>query len=129
MADPLSVAGSAVGIISLGITVAQGLFDYYEAFQGQKSDVAHTTKKLSCLLDLLESLRQQLERREPQADDGGILANVDSCMEDCKEQLIQDLEAELSKFNQAPHRGTMAGLRATGRRIVYPFRQHTTEAG
>ncbi|KAF4461453.1 hypothetical protein FALBO_11747 [Fusarium albosuccineum] len=126
MTDPLSVAGSTVGIISLGITVAQGLFDYYAAFQGQKSDVAHTTKKLSRLLELLESLRRQLERREPQADDGGILANVNSCMEDCKE-LIQDLQAELSKFNRAPQQGTMAGLRSAGRRIAYSFRQSTLQ--
>lgn len=31
MPDPLSVAGSAVGILSLGIAVAQGLYDYYLA--------------------------------------------------------------------------------------------------
>ncbi|KAH6884132.1 hypothetical protein B0T10DRAFT_518181, partial [Thelonectria olida] len=126
MIDPLSVAGSAVGVISLGITVAQGLFDYYAAFQGQKSDVAHTTKKLSRLLELLESLRQQLERRQSQADDRGILTSMESCMEDCKE-LIRDLEVELDKFNQAPHQGTMAGLRAAGRRIAYPFRQSTLQ--
>ncbi|KAH8688294.1 ankyrin repeat-containing domain protein, partial [Ilyonectria robusta] len=125
MADPLSVAGSAVGVISLGITVAQGLFDYYAAFQDQKSDVAHTTKKLSRLLELLESLRQ-LERPQSQADDRVILAKMESCMEDCKE-LIGDLEAELNKFNQAPHQGTMAGLRAAGRRIAYPFRQSTLQ--
>jgi hypothetical protein len=114
MVDPFSVAGSAVGVIPLGITVAQELFDCYAAFQGQKSDVAHTTKKLCGLLELLESLRQQLERLVSQADDHGILANMNSCMEDCKE-LIRDLEAELNKFNQAPNHGTMAGLRTTGR--------------
>ncbi|KAJ3453779.1 hypothetical protein MRS44_018411 [Fusarium solani] len=78
---------------------------------GQKSDVAHTTKKLRGLLELLESLRQQLERLVSQADDHGILANMNSCMEDCKE-LIRDLEAELNKFNQAPNHGT---IRTTGR--------------
>ncbi|CAM1509295.1 Fc.00g030340.m01.CDS01 [Cosmosporella sp. VM-42] len=120
MADLLSIAGSAVGVISLGITVAQGLFDYYAAFQGQKSDVAHTTKKLSRLLELLESLRQQLERRQSQAENHEILANMESSMEDCKE-LIRDLEVELNKFNQAP------GLRAAGRRVAYPFRQSTLQ--
>ncbi|CAG2009948.1 unnamed protein product [Fusarium graminearum] len=101
MADPFSVAGSAVGIISLGIIVAQGLFDYYAAFHGQRSDVAYTTKKLFRLLDLLESLRKHLDRRKLQAEDSETLSNVDSCMQDCK-QLIQDLEAELSKFSQTP---------------------------
>jgi hypothetical protein len=47
-------------------------------------------------------------------------------MEDCKEA-IQDLEEEWNKFNQTPHQGTMAGLRAAGRRIAYPFRQSTLQ--
>ncbi|KAF9780665.1 hypothetical protein IL306_000013 [Fusarium sp. DS 682] len=126
MSDPFSAAGSAVGVISLGIQVAQGLFDYYAAFQGQESDIAHTTKKLSRLLEMLESLRQQLERRQSRVDGHGILANIDSCMEDCKE-LIQELQAELDKFNQVPHQGPVAGLRAAGRRIAYPFRQSTLQ--
>ncbi|KAK7414588.1 hypothetical protein QQZ08_012523 [Neonectria magnoliae] len=126
MSDPLSVAGSVVGIASLGITVAQGLINYYAAFQSQTSDVAHTTKKLSRLLDLLESLRQQLERRRSQAEDSEILANMKSCMEDCKE-LIGDLETELNKFNQVPHQGTRARFRATGSRLAYPFRQSTLQ--
>ncbi|SCO87596.1 uncharacterized protein FRV6_11723 [Fusarium oxysporum] len=126
MSDPFSVAGSAVGVISLGLQVAQGLFDYYAAFQGQKSDVAHTTKKLSRLLELLENSRKLLELRQSRADDHEILANMESCMKDCQE-LIRDLQAELDKFNQVPHQGIVAGLRAAGRRIAYPFRQSTLQ--
>lgn len=36
MADPLSVAGSVVGIISLGITVTQALIDFYNNGQRPK---------------------------------------------------------------------------------------------
>jgi hypothetical protein len=56
MVDPLSVAGSAVGIISLGITVTQALVDFYITVRDQKSNAATTARKHSRLLDLLESL-------------------------------------------------------------------------
>ncbi|KAF4943619.1 hypothetical protein FSARC_14876 [Fusarium sarcochroum] len=77
-------------------------------------------------LDLLGSLRQQLKRRESQVNQDELFAKGDACMGDCKE-LIQELEAELSKFNQYSHEGTIAGLRAAGRRITYPFRQSTLQ--
>ncbi|KAI3573631.1 ankyrin repeat-containing domain protein [Fusarium oxysporum f. sp. albedinis] len=126
MSDPVSVAGSAVGIISLGITVAQGLFDYYAAFQGQNSDVACTAKKLARLLEMLENLRDQLERRQFRADDHGLPTNMKSSMEDCKE-LVRELEEVSSKFNQVRRQGTVEGLHAAGRRAAYPFRQSTLQ--
>ncbi|KAK1654620.1 hypothetical protein BDP81DRAFT_86005 [Colletotrichum phormii] len=56
MADPLSIAGSAVGIISLGIQVAQSLYQFYSTAKGQHSDVARTLRKLQDLQSLLERL-------------------------------------------------------------------------
>lgn len=126
MSDPLSVAGTAVGIISLGITVAQGLVDYYAAFQSQWCEISRTMKKLSGLLDLLGDLRQGLEREQPGLNDCTIPATVESQLEDCKD-LIQELQKELGKFKRAPKDQTMAGLRAVGRRCAYPFRRSTLQ--
>lgn len=39
MSDPLSVAGSAVGIISLGIQVCNGLLVYADAIRGRSQDL------------------------------------------------------------------------------------------
>jgi len=44
--DPLSVAASAAGIISLGIQVTQSLVDFFSAYKSQKSDIAHTIGRL-----------------------------------------------------------------------------------
>lgn len=126
MSDPLSIVGSVVGIVSLGITVAQGLIDYYQAFQGQAGDSAHTTKKLSRLLDLLESMRQQIARRQFRVEDDAVLANMRSSMEDCK-ALIEELDEQLRKFHQTPTQDTFSGLRVTARRLAYPFRQSTLQ--
>lgn len=45
MMDGLSVAGSAAGIISLGIQVTQSLTDYYEAYKGQQLEITNIAKK------------------------------------------------------------------------------------
>ena len=44
--DGLPVAASVAGIISVGIQITQSLIDFYEAYKGQKSDIANTVKKL-----------------------------------------------------------------------------------
>ena len=54
--NPLSVAASAAGLLSLGITIAQTLIDFYSPYKYQQSDVAHTIEKLERLLDVLSSL-------------------------------------------------------------------------
>ena len=123
MQDPFSAAGSAVGIISLGITVAQGLYDYYSALHDQKSDIAHTTKKLSRLLEILESLNRIFEQRHFPADDPR-RPTITSCIEDCQE-LIEELREELDKFRRQPRQHATGHLRAVGRRIAYPLRQST----
>ena len=125
MTDPFSVAGSAVGITSLGITVAQGLYDYYSALHDQKSDIAHTTKKLSRLLEILESLNRTLEQRQSPTNDYG-QPTIISCIEDCQE-LIEELREELDKFRRQPHQDATGRLRAAGRRVAYPLRQSTLQ--
>ena len=54
--DGFSVAASVAGIISLGIQVTQSLTDYYEAYKGQKLDIANTAEKLKNLLCVFERL-------------------------------------------------------------------------
>lgn len=126
MSDPVSIAGSAVGIVSLGVTVAQGLIDYYTAFQDQENNVTLTTKKLSHLVDLLEQSRQRLGKRQPRPDDNATISTMESSIGEC-EGLIQELQEQLNKFKQVPHQGTRASLRAAGRRVAYPFRQSTLQ--
>ena len=54
MADPLSIAGSVVGIISLGIQAAESLVQYYTSFRDQEDDIANVVRKLKSLLELLK---------------------------------------------------------------------------
>ena len=56
MADPLSVAGSVVGIISLGIQVTTSLVSFYNTYKGREADIVHITEKLDGLLVVLRSV-------------------------------------------------------------------------
>lgn len=59
MADPFSVAGSAVGVISLGLAVGQGLLAYYgplKAYDEQIHDVSDRIKSFSSTLKALKAV-------------------------------------------------------------------------
>ncbi|RYP18310.1 hypothetical protein DL765_004030 [Monosporascus sp. GIB2] len=125
-ADPLSVAGSVVGIISLGLQVTQYLFDYYTAVKHQHSSVAHTTQRLERLLGILQSLRHQVDGRTYRADEQRLLCNIGSSVQQC-EECIRELEDEVNKFKQKSADSVQAAVRITARRVAYPFRQSTLQ--
>lgn len=97
MSDPLSVAGSVVGIVSLGIQVTQTLYNYYNAFAIAESDVAHILTKLESLLELLDSLHRQLKDRKFRSNDRHVLALVEQHVQEC-EDCIEDLRDHTEKF-------------------------------
>ncbi|KAK1855066.1 ankyrin repeat protein [Colletotrichum chrysophilum] len=124
MSDPLSVAGSAVGIVSLGIQVTQTLYDYYNAFANAESDVAHILTKLESLLELLDSLNRQLKDRKYRSNDLHVLALVEKHVQEC-EDCIEDLRNHTEKFGDLQPKDTLAIAKALGRRLAYPFREKT----
>lgn len=126
MTDPLSVAGSVVGIISLGIQATQSLVEFYAAYKDQKSDVAYTTRKLERLLDVLETLRKQLDPPECRAYEQGLLKNVEKFIQDC-EECILELQDENKKFKDNSSDSIRAVARTATRRLAYPFRQSTLQ--
>ncbi|RYP57562.1 hypothetical protein DL770_010640 [Monosporascus sp. CRB-9-2] len=125
-ADPLSVAGSVVGIISLGLQVTQYLFDYYTAVNDLHSNITHTTQKLEQLLGLLEALRHQIDGRKYRADEQHLLKKIESPIQQC-EECIQELNDEAGKFKQKSAGNVLSAAKVTARRVAYPFRQSTLQ--
>lgn len=124
MADPLSVAGSVVGIISLSLQVTQSLYDYYASVTSQHSDVAHVARKLKNLSELIECLHSELNSRTFRADEKDLLNKIERAVQEC-EEYIQELKQEAEKFEKTPPDSLGAAFKATGRRVAYPFRQST----
>ena len=61
MADPLSIAGTGVGIASLGIQVCQSLLDYYHDWKDYDQDIKLTTGAISDLEEKFALLREVLD--------------------------------------------------------------------
>ena len=126
MVDPISVAGTAVGVISLGIQVTQSLVKFYSSYKGQTSDLVHTTGKLDGLLEILQSLRKTLSDRKFQADERSLVEGIEASIKDC-DGLIEELQLEWQQFSKASSKGIMGGIKIAGRRATYPFRQSTMQ--
>lgn len=121
----LSQEARSASYRSVSLTVAQGLYDYYSTLHYQKSDIAHTTKKLSCLLEILEILNRTLEQHQFPAYEHR-RPTIISCIENCQE-LIDGPCEELDKFRNQPHHPAPGRLRAVGRLVAYPLRQSTLQ--
>ncbi|CAG8221740.1 unnamed protein product [Penicillium olsonii] len=61
MSDPLAVAGSAVGIISLGLQVCGEIVSYCQAWRGFDEDIQRITEKADGLCMPLKGLREIIE--------------------------------------------------------------------
>ncbi len=124
--DGLSVAGSVAGVLSIGIQVTQCLVDFYSAYKSQKSDAAHTIKKLERLFGVLENLHHQLADRTYLASEQDPPNIVQDEIRDC-EECIRELQSEADKFKGNTTDGIRAAARTASYKVTYPFRQSTLQ--
>lgn len=118
----MEVAGSAVGIASLGIQVCQGLLAYFDSWKDYGYDVAEARNSVSDLHDTLVLLEDNLQT-------GGLdakrAARVTSCVQSCKDG-IQDLGKKLDDLQKySKPEGLRQKARAEMQKAVYPFRKDT----
>ena len=126
MSDPLSIAGSVAGLISLGITVTQTLVDFYTSYKHQDSELIGTIERLDNLLTILLSLKQALSNRKFAVDERDLIKKIQTSIENCDE-LIYELQGECQKFSKTTSDGIKAVVKVAGRRATYPFRQSTLQ--
>ncbi|KAL2867718.1 uncharacterized protein BJX67DRAFT_380661 [Aspergillus lucknowensis] len=121
MAEPVSSAASAAGLIALGIESTKLIVKYCDGLRGRDNDVDNLRIKAGGLLSTLQliaSLLNQNNAIHPHiaADiNSNILANENGIRE------INDRVAKLS-----PPTGNMDisdKMRATGKKVLYPFRR------
>ena len=120
----MEVAGTAVGIASLGIQVCQGLLDYYDSWKGYDSDISSAYDAISDLSKTLILLKTTLQ----QQTDEERVGRVRTCVKDCEDALLE-LEKRrnsLQKYGQPE--GLRQKMRAGLQKTWYPFRKETLEA-
>lgn len=120
------MTGSAVGVVSLGLTVCQGIVKYYTAFKGQDEELDQAVEKASRLASLLEVLQPRLECHR---DTHPVtVQRVEECLIGCYEA-IKKLEELLSKCKQeSQSEGFRDKLRTFRQRTLFPFKKETLQS-
>ena len=124
MTEPLSVAASVAGLVSLGIQVTQSLVNFYNTYKYRDSDLVHMIERLVSLLDIFQCVKKTLPHRHFQADERSLVESIETSIKSC-EEWIQELQDECQKFSKTSLQGVKAAVRVAGRRVTYPFRQST----
>lgn len=126
MTDPLSLSGTAVGIISFGLTVCQHLVEYCSSVKGcdkEASSIANKANGLQSTINVVRELaaKGDLENNPVFAD---VLNKVITC------EGIRELEAQLKicmgglqPISYSKTDSLQEKIRTHGRKALYPFRR------
>lgn len=106
----------SVGIVSLGLTVLQGLWQYYSSWKDCPEDAKRTMSSIQNLTDILR--RIEALTKDPNLD-STFVEPLEKSIWGCKMH-VEKLEKKLEKINQ---QGT--NITAQFRRTMYPFREST----
>jgi hypothetical protein len=126
MTDPFSVAGSAVGVISLGLTVCQGLLAYYGPFKDydeQIQDVSNRIKSFNSTLKASEDVLANAQVFSSTLTAQSATVAFD-CIFNCHEGLKR-LKNMLDKCRGSPSSKTFLGPKFQMNRMLYPFKRDT----
>jgi chromosome segregation ATPase len=120
--DPFSVTGSAVGIVSLGLTLCKGLTEYLGALKCRKEDIESASSQVESLRVAFAAIETALPKLT--ADSQGSVDAVRSCLQSCEAEiskfndLLDDLKRETTSTNSVANK-----IRQQGQKLSYPFRQ------
>ena len=145
MAEALGVAGSIVGIVSLGIQVSQGLLKYYSSYKNQDAAIAELCRSLENLLETIERIRNLDDvakgRKYPKSTRDSVQKNIKH-VKDLLDELDQQLKnvqgakaPDVGEPTTAPQRpgvqddnGSDTGFRALIKRRWQKTRERTSKA-
>jgi uncharacterized protein YoxC len=124
MAEAFGIAGSAVGIVSLGIQITQGLLKYYGSWKGQDIDIASICASLDSLSESLKILEKTIQ--PPTRFNKNIKDNVEKNV-NAISGAIRKLDNELIKVHdvESSELGVRLAMRRHVRRALYPFKEET----
>lgn len=127
MSDPLSIAGTAAGLVSLGIQVCQGLVFYIDGVKGRQADlraISSETKNMQLAIDAINNLIPVLAPGHLQITS----TTVSPALQTCEEELtaLRDLLLQLSN-SSTPPAGPLATIHEQAKKLKYPFKRQNLE--
>lgn len=126
MADPLSVAGLAFAVVSLGLQVTGGITHYFDALNSRDQDIASARQQNDTLQKTLQVVETSISRL--QHDHNAATAALHECLDSCKKELqaLEHIVAELVDCDQATS-SRRNNIRNRGKRLLYPFNRPKLE--
>jgi hypothetical protein len=123
MADPISLAGTAVGVLSLGIQVCKGICDYIAITQGRNDDLALASAQIMNLKSVFEILNVSMSQKNllPKLNVEA-LRTLQRCMSDIA-QGVNHLQKILKSIEISDVENSKAKLKQFGQKVTYSFRQ------
>ncbi|CAN9388921.1 unnamed protein product [Alternaria alternata] len=122
MADPFSITGSAVGVVSLAIQLCKGLEWYVSGVKDAKDKaekIAADTEELTNLLELLETV---VAKVDPSQSVSTTLTGIASCAE-----ATATIRKKLELDDDAVNGGIKSSLKRLGKRMAFPFKEAEIE--
>ncbi|KAF7558218.1 hypothetical protein G7Z17_g206 [Cylindrodendrum hubeiense] len=119
MADPISLVGTAIGVVSLGIQVCQGLYSYVDSVRSRHKDLDAISFEIQHLILVLQSLKSLIPRLEALPNlDVTAINSLQSCIHQ-SEQGIKDLQALFDLLQDSPQQDTKGKLKNAGRALTF----------
>ena len=121
--EGFAAASSAAGLVSLGLTVCQGLLKFYESWKGAEDDVKRMYSSVEQLTKIFICLRHSIRQGQFSTD---IVARVEESIQMCESGLLA-LQRKLSKISSASQASGVRSnkLRGKFQRTLYPFKECT----
>ena len=121
--DGFTIASSAAGLVSLGLTVCHGILKFYESWRGAEEDVKRMYSSVEQLTKIFICLRRSTQQVRFSKD---VVARVEESIQMCENGLVA-LEKKFLKINGASQgiAGWSHKLRSQFQRALYPFKEST----
>ena len=120
--EALGLSSGAAGLISLGITVCQGLLDYYRSWKDAEDRVAHMYASIEALTETFKLLDSAIHSKVLSHDS---VQRVEESIRSAEKGLYS-LRKKLDKVRLVP---LQSGWKAKGmaqfRRTLFPFKEST----
>lgn len=100
MGDPLSIAASAVGILSLGLQSTEYLYRFYTACRDREKDLATVIKQLDQLLRTLQNIEQVVCTRRWRSGEAAIIQSIEESITHCQDT-VQDLQVHVARIQKS----------------------------
>jgi hypothetical protein len=118
MADPFSITGSAVGVVSLAIQVCKGLEWYLSGVKEAKDKAEQIAAETEELANLLESLESIINKADQSHAVSVTRTGIVSCA-----NAISTIRKKLKPDDRSSDGGIKSSLKRLTKRLAFPFKE------